>query len=167
MYRIFPWTLPRAARSQLANAQFKITATARLQPFLALSFYYPNGRKKRCRKQAISMVRLMVTSSSPAHTLQRVERQMSTLVKYQGKVSVQSVSVNRQPRPNNRAEEANCKREPFSTVPFAPDPDFVDRPDILAWIREKCAGQGARAALVGLGGVGYVNVRSSGFTVLK
>ncbi|KAF2787748.1 hypothetical protein K505DRAFT_221830, partial [Melanomma pulvis-pyrius CBS 109.77] len=45
-------------------------------------------------------------------------------------------------------------REPFSTVPFAPDPDFVDRPEILAWVRRKCAGPGARAALVGLGGVG-------------
>ncbi|KAF2818105.1 hypothetical protein CC86DRAFT_238310, partial [Ophiobolus disseminans] len=42
----------------------------------------------------------------------------------------------------------------FSTVPFAPDPDFVDRPAILAWVRDKCAGAGARAALVGLGGVG-------------
>ncbi|KAB2576154.1 Kinesin light chain [Lasiodiplodia theobromae] len=46
------------------------------------------------------------------------------------------------------------KREPFSTVPFAPDPDFVDRPELLAWIRARCAGPGARAALVGLGGVG-------------
>ncbi|KAF2685485.1 TPR-like protein [Lentithecium fluviatile CBS 122367] len=45
-------------------------------------------------------------------------------------------------------------REPFSTVPFAPDPDFVDRPEILVWVRDKCAGPGARAALVGLGGVG-------------
>ncbi|KAF1971389.1 hypothetical protein BU23DRAFT_600259 [Bimuria novae-zelandiae CBS 107.79] len=42
-------------------------------------------------------------------------------------------------------------REPFSTVPFAPDPDFVDRPEIVAWVRDKCAGPGARAALVGLG----------------
>jgi hypothetical protein len=54
------------------------------------------------------------------------------------------------------------KHEPFSTVPFAPDPDFVDRPEILAWIRDKCAGPGARAALVGLGGVGYVSVDSPG-----
>ncbi|KAF2195357.1 hypothetical protein K469DRAFT_544039, partial [Zopfia rhizophila CBS 207.26] len=46
------------------------------------------------------------------------------------------------------------KHEPFSTVPFARDPDFVDRPEILAWVRDKCAGPGARAALVGLGGVG-------------
>ncbi|KAH7396963.1 TPR domain protein [Phaeosphaeria sp. MPI-PUGE-AT-0046c] len=45
-------------------------------------------------------------------------------------------------------------REPFSTAPFAPDPDFVDRPDIVAWVRDKCAKAGARAALVGLGGVG-------------
>ena len=34
-------------------------------------------------------------------------------------------------------------------MPFAPDPDFVDRPEILAWVRDKCAGPGARAALVG------------------
>ncbi|KAH8588907.1 P-loop containing nucleoside triphosphate hydrolase protein [Bisporella sp. PMI_857] len=46
------------------------------------------------------------------------------------------------------------KREPFSTVPFSPDHDFVDRPEILAWIHDKCAGPGARAALAGLGGVG-------------
>jgi hypothetical protein len=39
-------------------------------------------------------------------------------------------------------------------VPFAPDPDFVDRPEIVAWVRDKCVGLGARAALVGLGGVG-------------
>ena len=48
--------------------------------------------------------------------------------------------------------------EPFSTVPFAPDHDFVDRPEIRVWIRDKCARPGSRAALVGLGGVGYVNV---------
>ncbi|KAF2820766.1 hypothetical protein CC86DRAFT_238426, partial [Ophiobolus disseminans] len=47
------------------------------------------------------------------------------------------------------------QRDPFSTVPFAPDPDFVDRPEIVAWVRDKCAGPGARAALVGLGGVGH------------
>ncbi|KAJ4374692.1 hypothetical protein N0V86_007565 [Didymella sp. IMI 355093] len=46
------------------------------------------------------------------------------------------------------------KVAPFSTVPFAADPDFVDRPAILAWVHDKCAGAGARAALVGLGGVG-------------
>ena len=50
--------------------------------------------------------------------------------------------------------EQTRPREPFSTVPFAQDPDFVDRPEILAWVRDKCAGPGARAALVGLGGIG-------------
>ncbi|KAF2188819.1 hypothetical protein K469DRAFT_702535 [Zopfia rhizophila CBS 207.26] len=53
-----------------------------------------------------------------------------------------------------RQDGQSRKRKPFSTVPFAPDPDFVDRPGILAWLRDKCAGPGARAALVGLGGVG-------------
>ncbi|KAH7116615.1 P-loop containing nucleoside triphosphate hydrolase protein [Dactylonectria estremocensis] len=45
-------------------------------------------------------------------------------------------------------------RKPFSTVPFPPDPNFVDRPDILTWMHEKCARPAARIALVGLGGIG-------------
>ncbi|KAH7131167.1 P-loop containing nucleoside triphosphate hydrolase protein [Dactylonectria macrodidyma] len=45
-------------------------------------------------------------------------------------------------------------RKPFSTVPFPPDPDFVDRPDILKWMHEKCARPASRIALVGLGGIG-------------
>ncbi|KAI1157269.1 hypothetical protein F5B18DRAFT_261410 [Nemania serpens] len=44
--------------------------------------------------------------------------------------------------------------EPFSTVPFARDPNFVDRPEILAWINEKCDGPATRVALVGIGGIG-------------
>ncbi len=63
------------------------------------------------------------------------------------------------PAANIRADDATRKREFSSTVPFAPDPDFVDRPEILTWIRDKCAGPGARAALVGLGGIGDVNIR--------
>ncbi|KAF2463882.1 uncharacterized protein BDR25DRAFT_329448 [Lindgomyces ingoldianus] len=43
---------------------------------------------------------------------------------------------------------------PFSTVPFNRDPDFVDRPNMLAWVHKMCAAPGSRAALVGLGGVG-------------
>ncbi|EKG11262.1 hypothetical protein MPH_11606 [Macrophomina phaseolina MS6] len=45
---------------------------------------------------------------------------------------------------------------PFSTLLFAQDPDFVDRQDILVWIRDKCAEPGTRAALVGLGGIGHI-----------
>jgi hypothetical protein len=52
----------------------------------------------------------------------------------------------------------SCPGKSFTTVPFAPDPDFVDRPEILAWIHDKCSKPGARVALVGLGGVGYVKV---------
>lgn len=61
-------------------------------------------------------------------------------------------------RADNGLPAPHRQLEPFSTLPFAPDPDYVDRPDILAWVRDKCAGNGARAALVGLGGVGYVDV---------
>ncbi|KAK1969104.1 TPR-like protein [Colletotrichum sublineola] len=45
-------------------------------------------------------------------------------------------------------------RKPFSNVPFPPDPDFVDRPRITAWLRDKCNQPAGRAALVGLGGIG-------------
>lgn len=41
-----------------------------------------------------------------------------------------------------------------TTVPFHQDPDFVDRPSILTWVRKKCEAPAGRAALVGLGGVG-------------
>lgn len=44
--------------------------------------------------------------------------------------------------------------QPVSTVPFGKDPDFVDRPELLAWVHEKCGSTGNRAALFGLGGVG-------------
>ncbi|KAF2843949.1 hypothetical protein T440DRAFT_494281 [Plenodomus tracheiphilus IPT5] len=53
-----------------------------------------------------------------------------------------------------QADRQKQKPLPLSTVPFAPDPDFVNRPQIAARVRDKCAGLGARAALVGLGGVG-------------
>ncbi|KAF4991981.1 hypothetical protein FDECE_13845 [Fusarium decemcellulare] len=42
----------------------------------------------------------------------------------------------------------------FSTIPFPPDPKFVERADILSWIRDRVAYPGGRAALVGLGGMG-------------
>ncbi|KAH8586005.1 P-loop containing nucleoside triphosphate hydrolase protein, partial [Bisporella sp. PMI_857] len=51
-------------------------------------------------------------------------------------------------------EKSYTTPDPSSTVPFRRDPDFVDRPNILAWIREKCLTQASSAALVGLGGVG-------------
>ncbi|UPX11081.1 uncharacterized protein EKO05_0001705 [Ascochyta rabiei] len=48
---------------------------------------------------------------------------------------------------------AKMKRMPLSTVPFKRDSDFVTR-DSLDAIRRLCAKPAARAALVGLGGVG-------------
>ena len=45
--------------------------------------------------------------------------------------------------------------KPCSTVPFPPDPDFIDRPEILEWMLSKSAWPAARIALVGLGGIGY------------
>ncbi|KAH7032571.1 uncharacterized protein B0I36DRAFT_361365 [Microdochium trichocladiopsis] len=48
--------------------------------------------------------------------------------------------------------------EPFSTVPFLPDADFVERPDVTAWLDKTLAQPGSRAALVGLGGIGKSQV---------
>jgi len=41
-------------------------------------------------------------------------------------------------------------------VPFRRDPDYVDRGSLLDEIYEKGTTPGARIALVGLGGMGYV-----------
>ncbi|KAJ5899151.1 hypothetical protein N7495_003895 [Penicillium taxi] len=43
---------------------------------------------------------------------------------------------------------------PLLTIPFRRDPDFVDRGTLVDQIQEKGATEGARIALVGLGGVG-------------
>jgi hypothetical protein len=54
-------------------------------------------------------------------------------------------------------EDPPSTRKPCFTLPLDRDPDFVDRPDILAWMNEKHAESTARIALVGLGGFGYVS----------
>jgi hypothetical protein len=43
---------------------------------------------------------------------------------------------------------------PFVTIPFARDPDFVNRGDVLDQVHQRCSEPAGRVALVGLGGVG-------------
>ncbi|KAH7111546.1 hypothetical protein EDB81DRAFT_355668 [Dactylonectria macrodidyma] len=52
-------------------------------------------------------------------------------------------------------EDTSTARKPCFNLPFERDPDFVDRPDIMAWIREQYTGPVGRMALVGMGGFGY------------
>ncbi|KAJ3454422.1 hypothetical protein MRS44_018316 [Fusarium solani] len=52
------------------------------------------------------------------------------------------------------AARPSRSNRPFSTVPFPPDPKFVERTDILLWLRDQTTQPGSRAALVGLGGIG-------------
>ncbi|KAL2132844.1 hypothetical protein VTI74DRAFT_3243 [Chaetomium olivicolor] len=52
------------------------------------------------------------------------------------------------------SERRETPPAPFATIPFSPDPDFVNREDILRQIDERCSEPAARVALVGLGGVG-------------
>ncbi|KAJ5917547.1 hypothetical protein N7466_011101 [Penicillium verhagenii] len=51
-------------------------------------------------------------------------------------------------------ERPEIPPNPLSTVPFARDPDFVNRITLLHQIHEKSSVPGSRIALVGLGGVG-------------
>ena len=53
-------------------------------------------------------------------------------------------------------EDASIPREPCFTVPFDRDPDFVNRPDIMAWMKEQYTCSAGRIALVGIGGFGYL-----------
>ncbi|KDN61742.1 putative kinesin [Colletotrichum sublineola] len=53
-----------------------------------------------------------------------------------------------------KAEDLSVASKPHFVVPFPPDPDFVDRPDIWTWIEKQYAGPGSRFALVSLGGFG-------------
>ncbi|KAK4161920.1 P-loop containing nucleoside triphosphate hydrolase protein [Cladorrhinum sp. PSN259] len=51
-------------------------------------------------------------------------------------------------------ERPETPPQPFATIPFSRDSDFVDRGDILEQINQLCSEPAARVALVGLGGVG-------------
>ncbi len=44
----------------------------------------------------------------------------------------------------------------YSIIPFDRDPDFVDRPEVSTWIREKQSSNSSPIALVGWGGLGLV-----------
>lgn len=53
-------------------------------------------------------------------------------------------------------ERPETPPKPSCVIPFRRDTDFVDRGTLLDQIHEKCSAPASRAALVGLGGVGYV-----------
>lgn len=46
--------------------------------------------------------------------------------------------------------------KPFTDIPYPSGPDYIDRPVIEKWLQEKLHKSPSRAALVGLGGIGYV-----------
>ena len=52
-------------------------------------------------------------------------------------------------------ESEDSPPSPSSKIPFPRDPDYVDRRSLLDQIHEKLSMPASRAALVGLGGVGY------------
>ncbi|KAH7129681.1 hypothetical protein B0J13DRAFT_424280, partial [Dactylonectria estremocensis] len=49
-------------------------------------------------------------------------------------------------------ENISIDRKPYFNLPFKYDPDFINRPNIIAWIKERYAGPVGRMALVGMGG---------------
>nr|XP_036584338.1 Kinesin light chain 5 [Colletotrichum truncatum]KAF6793856.1 Kinesin light chain 5 [Colletotrichum truncatum] len=74
-----------------------------------------------------------------------------------------------------KAEDLSITRKPHFVVPFASDPDFVNRPNISEWMEKQYAGPASRFGLVGLGGFGksqmaiqfayHIHAASSGTSV--
>jgi hypothetical protein len=58
-----------------------------------------------------------------------------------------------------RPERPGNSPNPSLMIPFGRDEDFVERPALLDQMSQNCGRPGSRAALVGLGGVGYVILR--------
>jgi hypothetical protein len=52
-------------------------------------------------------------------------------------------------------DTVSMNHKPCFSVPFDRDVDFVDRPDIMMWLKERYNHPGGRIALVGMGGFGY------------
>ncbi|RYP51983.1 hypothetical protein DL768_002779 [Monosporascus sp. mg162] len=53
---------------------------------------------------------------------------------------------------------SSIARKPCFAVPFDRDPDFVDRPDAMAWIEKQYTCSASRIGLVGMGGFGKSQV---------
>jgi hypothetical protein len=53
-----------------------------------------------------------------------------------------------------RYDSKEAELPSFSTVPFLPDPDFVERTDVATWLQDILIPPASRAALIGLGEVG-------------
>ncbi|CVK85819.1 uncharacterized protein FMAN_06666 [Fusarium mangiferae] len=64
---------------------------------------------------------------------------------------VENLSLQQQSTPS-------VARPPCFNVPFDRDQDFVARPDMTAWLRDKYSGSTGRMALVGMGGFGKSQV---------
>ncbi|KAF2470888.1 TPR-like protein [Lindgomyces ingoldianus] len=82
------------------------------------------------------------------------EGQEKAMKRLQKEIRESSTNQSLVSSPSPLTNPSNQKPKPSSNVPFNRDRDFMDRPNILTWISEKCTGQSSRAALVGLGGVG-------------
>lgn len=59
--------------------------------------------------------------------------------------------------PINR-DDVSASRVPKCTVPFPPDPDFVDRPEVWTQIMDKYGSATSRVVLLGMGGFGYASI---------
>lgn len=62
---------------------------------------------------------------------------------------------------NKTPEPLEPTPQPFASIPFRRDRNFVDRGEILKQVDTHCSQPASRVALVGLGGVGYVQTAMS------
>lgn len=57
---------------------------------------------------------------------------------------------------DSRTRPFTAISKPFQDLPYHSGPDYIDRPIVSSWLQDNLRQCPSRAALFGLGGIGYV-----------
>ncbi|KAM5344998.1 hypothetical protein ACJ41O_010860 [Fusarium nematophilum] len=121
----------------------------------------PGKRRKTMSRFGLRALKWPFQSSEVGNVICSLERHQQTItlglqvdqtsLLIEIKQGVEGLSLQTQ-------EAASTTGKPCFIMPFDRDPDFVDRPDIIAWMKEQYTGPTNRMALFGMGGFGKSQV---------